>query len=507
MANRRLNTFNQVTHVVAPQRGEVLKAAVDISSGIVANRMNAQLTSALANAQSDITELQMTYRIDNALEPEKGRDEYKAKRDAVISKARGSVSPLVNMDFNAGIQNVIINDDVSFKAWETQQNQKITIEHLNNAMAVSYKTATVDGRNYGMNPNAELTPLLNHSFLENNIESFTDDVSMPEKMSKGILSNYNEDYVKSFLSGVAEVNPTEALLLTGRDDVREMFNTSEEFIKFEKSLLSRKKTFDQIEKLKNKINPLRAEQDLLTRFEGMSYAELEQNFGNFAISAKAQSFFKQLSGYEDSKEPGNFRERTDLKSRFYQIFTEAVSGEDLPPESIKLLQDSMFDAMSKKVFTKDEGFAFLNDFIEPMIAQKEAAIGELDSKEQKKIFGIFNTYGDNIGLSHLDGIVNHLVGANFVTVEGKKGPSNERIFIEDSIRARVYDFYLQSFSNNLKEENLTGSDFHNLPYKERLNFIQRSLSDTIFSYNMENYPLESLTDSPAYISRFTTGRK
>lgn len=230
MAQRDLNFTPNVNEVVADKTTALdLPAEVaQIGATIADQSAQSKLLAQTAQAHVAFKQLDTEFRLKYADDPTNA-DGLKdlAEKRASIADDLGSNIPLLygrqwqNKTIELGTQS-----DVSNELWAGNQQRINTVQNVNGAIKTYLDSANKDGATFGASDATDLSGAMNFLTSRAQIEQFgTPTLGAPK--TGELLKSYNKDYVKSFLSGVAETSPAKATELINSPEINQHFTTEE----------------------------------------------------------------------------------------------------------------------------------------------------------------------------------------------------------------------------------------------------------------------------------------
>ena len=116
--------------------------------------------------------------------------------------------------------------DLSNYGWAQVQQKRNVVNGVNNTIKTYVDAANKDGMAFAASDVSDPSMVLGFLTARQNIEGFGNPVLGPEK-TQALLKNFNQDYIKSFVAGVAETSPVKAAQLLEQDSIKQNFTTQE----------------------------------------------------------------------------------------------------------------------------------------------------------------------------------------------------------------------------------------------------------------------------------------
>ena len=256
----------------------------------------------------------------------------------------------------------------------------------------------------------------------------------------GFLDTFEEDYLKSFISGVAEQNPQKALQLLNNERVKKSISDSETYSKFKSAVEARALQKKEIEENTIVLKQLKNKDGLLSRSslsQPISYAELQTEFEKNNFPEGVQNFFLEANGYKRLGAELTDEQKENMRLDVLDAVASVAGSENIKTEDIQKMQNVIYDAMSKKALNRGEGTDIINQLLEPLIEQKQES---LDAYGDNTLF-----FFDKIGFDALEDYYSDEVEVGLPDDKTLQ-PAVQRI--NNSRKLALYDAYY----NELKRE-------------------------------------------------------
>lgn len=218
--------LRQVTNVVPDKgAGQVEGAIADMGEQILDQANKSQLVSSMSKAQLDIAKLNNDYQIANQADPFKNMDQLKQNRQAIIDKYGSNISPFYQEEWNEKAAQLNENNDASVQAWGFKQSKDNTVLNVNTSLRDTMTLASANGTKFGQGQ-GNIDALLNFQQARQNIQQFGNE-HLGETETNNLLFNFNKDYARSFVAGVASTNPARAAELMNDPRIAGQFDTQQ----------------------------------------------------------------------------------------------------------------------------------------------------------------------------------------------------------------------------------------------------------------------------------------
>lgn len=502
MANRDLSNYRSSIQQTPYQEGvEVNKGAetaARANAGQQLIRMNqeAKINENFSRAQIELNALERQYQVDYESNPfdEKGLSDLKQKRTEILSTLGDEISPIFRHQWNTNATQLELKQDGTVEAWGFQQTRVNTVKSINQSIKNNMSQAALDGQAYGNSDSNDFSAMLNYKTSADQLLSFGKK-TLGDTKSSELMETYSDDYIKTFVSGVAETNPLKALRLMDDPSIKAGFKDENQYSKMKEAVNNRAMNIGKIKAEQEVLSTLKDENSILTKSltQPLSYADLQQEFSRTKMSPEAQKFFMRANGYtkEDGTrnlEPG---EQLKAKAQLYTELTQLTSKDDMTTQEISAFQEKIYQNMNNGTLNEKEGAKYLNDLLTPFVNQKE---------ENLKNFSTGFIDG-NIGLAGLQKMYDQEL---YVGPEkgffgrGEEGPITQAT--NDANKVKLYDYYMTALEAGVKSYGIGLADIQGLDKVEKRKLFSSAQSEAKRLYLEDNHPaLSTLNDTPNQI--------
>lgn len=230
MANRDLNFSPEVNNVVADQTTnlDLATSVAGIGAKIAEQSAQSKLLANTAKAHVAFKELDTQFRLKYADDPTnpEGLKELKESRAAIADSLGENIPLLYGRQWQDKTIELGTQSDVSNELWAGHQQRINTVNNVNGSIKTYLDSANKDGQTFGASDATDLSGAMNFLTSRQQLEEFGTPTIGTTKTGE-LLKNYNKDYVKSFLSGVAETSPAKATELMSSPEISQHFTTAE----------------------------------------------------------------------------------------------------------------------------------------------------------------------------------------------------------------------------------------------------------------------------------------
>lgn len=231
MADRQID-FDPTITQVTPQKPDLglLTGAADFADNIAqmsanAKALNATTQTALAFRQADAQYRQNA--AGNPTDPE-ALANLQSTRAQITSQIGQDVPAIATREYMTHVMQVQQNSDKLNELWGMQQSVKNAHADLSVNEQTQYKMANDSGRQFAADGGnmANFDSVLNFEQAQEAISKFAGPV-LGDSQTQAYLKTFNSNYVKSFVSGIAESNPQLAAVALQQPNIVQHFSTQD----------------------------------------------------------------------------------------------------------------------------------------------------------------------------------------------------------------------------------------------------------------------------------------
>lgn len=227
---RDLNFSPTVTNVtpLEPDTGTITNTIAAIGDKLAEQSSQSKLILNSANAQVGFKQLDAKFRQDYASDPTnpQGLSDLKAARQQLVTSLGTNVPTLVMRDFTNKTIELGEQSDAANELWAGKQQARNTVSNLQTSQETYWHAASTDGRAFGASNDMDLSTALNYVQANKTLSDGATPIIGSEKTG-ALLKNFNINYVKSFVAGVAEQNPQKAAALLNDDNIKQHFTAQD----------------------------------------------------------------------------------------------------------------------------------------------------------------------------------------------------------------------------------------------------------------------------------------
>lgn len=148
------------------------------------------------------------------------------QRTQVTDKLGSNISSLYQRNWQNKVIELGASSDISNDMWSVHQNYHNAINNTNVAMKTYLDIGNQDGKAYGQSEATDGGNIMNFLSARQNMMDSSVPLIGADK-SGALMKNFDTDYAKSFVAGVAESNPQKALGLLNMSEVNQHFTTQD----------------------------------------------------------------------------------------------------------------------------------------------------------------------------------------------------------------------------------------------------------------------------------------
>lgn len=488
MVARDTTQFRQVTNVTPDVSDSItMKGIGDIGAEIITANQQALMNENFSKAQLDLNALNLGFKEKYKNDPFKGIEELKQSRTEILDGYGEQISPFFKKAWQDNTRELVTKEDVQLQTWAYTQARKNTVTSINTSIKNNMSQASIDGQAFGNSEHTELSAMLNFGLSKKKLADFGDKHIGGDETT-ALLEGYDDNYLKSFLSGVSEANPLKALQLLNDKAVQGSFKDQKQYAKMKDAIENRAMNIGKINAEKQILNTLKDENNVLTKSmtKPMSYADLQIEFDRSGMSPEAQSFFLKANGYAAREKKLSQSDQLEEKAGIYSELTQLTNKEDLAPADLQKFQQRVYGAMDRGALSEKEGLEYLNQIADPFIAKHE---------ENLQNFGEKNWVRDSIGFQGLQEMFEDEI--EIAPAEGEEDVGALTKSVNNKNKVKLYDYYTSSLQQGAAQMGIKVGDIQKLPVEQRQQLFTGAQANAKRLYMVETNPsLATLPDLP-----------
>lgn len=490
------NNFRSSIQQVPDQSANQLAIGMaEVGQKIIAEGQEAKINENFSKAQLDLQKINQQYQIEYENNPFGGLEDLKAKREEIFNTYGEEISPFFRKSWQDSTRKLGTQDDMTVETWAYAQTKKNTVKSINTSIKNNLSQAALDGENFGNSDTDEIGSMLNYAQSKSKLASFGDK-HLGTTTTTALLEDYDGDYLKTFISGVADSNPLKALRLMERDDVKNSFTRKDQYLSMKKAVETRALNIDKINGEKEVLGVLKDENNLLTKSldSNVSYAELQKEFTRTNMSPAAQSFFMKANGY--SSREGKLTQSEQLKNKadLYESMTALMSQENVTSGDVAKFQEKIYQSMDNGTLNELEGTSYLSQLVQPLVGQKE------------KQFGTFSQdhwFAPDVGFGGVQEIFDKELAVPVPEASDDNPTQAEQLAIgnaeniNNANKVKLYDYYYSALQEKAKGYGVAMADIAALGKPQQRKLYAEAQAEAVRLYKVDENPaLSTLNDLP-----------
>jgi hypothetical protein len=357
-------------------------------------------------------------------------------------------------------------------------------------MAQYFGGATADGMAYGQSDKADLTGLMAYTNARTEIEGFATKHLGQQKTGE-MLKTFNDDYIKSFVSGVIESNPEKGVKLLDDPTIKGSM-PADQYLKFRGSAEARARAVYKNQEQGGVLRTLKNSSDALANGGNYSYADLQDK----DLTPEAKKYFESLNGYNGTGKRGGFtaEDKAAYQMAIFDSVQKLSVDKDMDAASVRLVQDNIYRGMNKGAITQAQGQEYLAQIVNPLIGRKEEAM-------QK--FGEYNWFDDDVGFGGIQDYYEKNVQRPEDKMNGRKLSKDEQLSSKNANlvnKANLYDYYMGALSARASAAGVPVADVPRLPKVQREKIYGQAQTEAQIAFVKDKHPaLRTMPDVPNFV--------
>lgn len=463
MANRDLTNFREVQRVIAEPTSDLVPTVAKLGQDIIRQSQEAKIVENMSAAQLDLNRLTNEFQTQYEGDPfnEQGIKEFREKRAAVLEGYGSNISPMFGRAWKENASRLANQNDLMTQSWGYKQAAVNTKNSIGKSMQNYLNQAALDGETFGADGADNIDTFLNYAQAREQLDSFGGKY-LGEESVKALTDSFEQDWAKTFISGVAKENPVKALRLMENEAVKSTITDENDFAKFRDAIETRAIKFQDVAIQNEVLGKLKNGNALLASGRTLSYAEIQQ--ASSGLSEPAKEYFMKVNGYSDGADgavgadglplKGRLKldQKLQYKAEIYDDLTQAAQAENIETVDIERLQNKIYDGMRRGAITQEEGAEYLDQIFNPVIEQKQAALEDYSG-------GDWNPFKENVGLT---GINKYLESTAIKPAEGEEEAGKISSAINSANKANLYDSYMKELRVEAAKNNVRIADIPKL---------------------------------------------
>lgn len=403
---RNLTPFADIATVPVEQVNTLASDVAGVAANIAVASQEAKIAENFTQAQLEIQQLDNDFRIKNQADPlnKTAFDEYKGQRKLVYDKYAEGISTLFLGDWRQNTNKLDFASEQANQAWAVGQAKKNTIASVQKSLDNSLFMAQQNGQAFGRGEKGDLESLLNYAPTRDTLRNTLVN-SIGEMEAEEVLTAYDEDYMKSFIAGVADTNPVAALGLLDNPMAKKALATSPKYFEFKEALENRALNFQEVAIKRETLDAVKQSYGLFTSGKALTVAEVQQVADK--MSPAARDYFLRANGMKrmvDGTGGGAGAEAKPVKlsaeekiieeANLYEEVTNTLEKEEYTAEDAQRLEGIVFTALNNKIITKNTANQLIATVLEPLNNNLEKALDDYEPSffSSNKGFGVIQDF-------------------------------------------------------------------------------------------------------------------
>lgn len=518
MASRDLSNFNTISQQVVENPSGLANIAAEIGTEIIRRSQQAKINENLSKAQLELNALDNQFRLDAEADPfnKTMLTDYEQRRKDTFAELGQNISPFFRGSWNDSVRDLANRSDLANQAWGFKQSHVNTVNSVNSSIKADMSLAAESGRLFADGSVTDFETILNFRPARDRLQEFATS-NLGQDEATELLETYEEDYLKSFISGVAETNPVRALQIMREKAVVDSFSDTGQFSKFKSAIENRALQVNKINSQNELLDSMASTNGLMssTLTEPMSYAQLQLEFERNNISSQAQAYYLKANGFTKDSAALSNNQKVENKIDIYDAVGQILNQDTVTAEDISVAQDKVYAAMDNKSITRDEGIQFIDQLLTPLVEQK---------REKLEDFGNPNWFTDSLGFDGIEEFFEDNVKVNeeeiileesFFGDETQKLTKTERAerrITNNANRLKLFDLYAasltgiaSSYSDKANPGGIEIGNLNKLSSTQRNSLYRQAQSEAQRLFIEDRHPLlRTAPDIPNLI--FSGGR-
>lgn len=228
MANRDLNFTPDVNKVVPQNPDELVVGLAHIADQIGDANEQSKLLVSSAQLNAQYKNLDAQFRMNYAGDPTNadGIRKLQEDRQSLADSFGENISPFYQRQWSQRTSELAAQSSAANDIWTVHQNSINSINNVKVTAKTFTDTANQDGQALGASGSTDGSAIMNFASAQQQLEQFGN-AHIGTARTSELLKTFKVDYAKSFISGVAEHSPQQALGMLNDTNFAENFTTEE----------------------------------------------------------------------------------------------------------------------------------------------------------------------------------------------------------------------------------------------------------------------------------------
>lgn len=348
MVSREIESYRQVTNVVPDTTaGSLIGAVGKIGSAIIEANQEAKITENFSRAQLELNKMNMQYQTEYESNPLAGMDKLKESRKALFDTLGGEISPFFRGKWDVATRELGMKNDANYELWAYSQARKNTVKSINQSIANNMLQAQQAGAAFAHSNEEGIGGIADFAMSKSRLAQFGDK-HLGAEQTTALLEGYDKDYMKSFLSGVAETSTAKAaaLLKDPSVDARLSLDDKADFISIIQKTQKKQelvKTFQQAEGAGSAIDIVNSDMDYMSKRLEIDKMEMT----GMITSDSAAKSRRVLSSQKDVDAVTSSDDMADIITQIYDLNAIADTNQADYMTGIQNVRENILDMQAR----------------------------------------------------------------------------------------------------------------------------------------------------------------
>lgn len=366
MADRNLD-FNPTVTNVTPEvdtTTSMADAVGDVAAQAAQMSASGKALAATAATQTGFRQLDSQFRLQNADNPTdpKAIAQLQAARQKIIDEQGANIPAIAMRDYtNKTVELATQSDDLN-AAWATKQQIRNGVNNLQTGRVTYLNAANSAGQAFAQDPDSDIASALDYKQAMASMHQYADPVLGADKTG-AFLKDFNTDYVKSFIAGVAQTSPQRAAQLLQDPNIAQHFSTQDigdmaqviQKTTKQQALIQSESTVHNTVDLSSVIND-----DSKTYYEKRAAIDQADMAGDVTPKAAAAAR-RVLTSQSDLDAQTDTPVMSDIISKVYALNATATTSPDDYLVGVKNIQQDVLDMQATNKLTSKDATKLNNE--------------------------------------------------------------------------------------------------------------------------------------------------
>lgn len=380
------NNFRTSTQKVAAQEftstgTPLIETIADLGKQIIQRGQEAKVNENFSNAQVEVNQLDRQFQVDFAHDPfnKQGLEKLKQDKSTVFTNNEEGISPFFKRPYNTATRDLNRKSEAVIEGFGYTQTRKNTVTSMNRSIQNNLSQAAIDGES-GVNLGAAM---INFTTSKGALLNTADGI-LGESEANALLADFNQDYLKTYLSGKAVTDPVGALQLMESDEVKDSFADQKQYNSMKKAIENKVLNVGKVRVEQEVLSSMTSADSLFARSsqEKIPYATLQQEYAVRGTSKEAQKVINKMNGYgATSKDILTPSQKTEFNVQLFEDIAQLGSADTVDAKDLQIIQNRIYEGLDNKSLTSAAGTRALGQLIQPSIKNLEDSLETFDDND------------------------------------------------------------------------------------------------------------------------------